>query len=192
MKSYPEAWERYCNNCEENNLSQGLHMEDLFILLEESEKIPQGGTYVEIGVSNGSSLLAVSQFRPDVKCYGIEIGDFSPATQMIAKLDIKNVELFFGKGAEVVCKTWDKEIDLLFIDGEHYFPNIFWDYVGWSPFVKNSGAFIFHDMEPLASARFDVAKALQIFLDNPKYTSYFPALQDIISSSMVVVKKQTK
>lgn len=49
-----------------------------------------------------------------------------------------------GSSKEVV-ETWDKEIDFLFIDGNHSFAHCKQDFELWIPFVKRGGLIAFHD-----------------------------------------------
>ena len=118
------------------------------ILMHYVDELKSGDTYVEIGTSEGYSLLMVAGFRPDINCYGIEIN--SDATRLIKdmaeELNFKNVNLITGDSMEA-CKEWDKKIDLLFIDGDHMFPQIFYDFVGWYPFVETGKKILFHDFE---------------------------------------------
>ena len=191
-KQYPEQWKQYNERNAKYNIAHGLYDADLNVLFTQVEKLPSGSTYVEVGISEGSAFLAVALFRPDIKCYGIEIEpNIRNGQKAIEDLNIKNVELLLGKGSEEVCKTWDKEIDLIFIDAHHYFPNVFWDYVGWLPHVKSGGKMLFHDYEQShrPDQVFDVGKAFQIFRGHPKYDIWIPSEDDRISSSIPVITK---
>lgn len=44
-----------------------------------------------------------------------------------------------------VVKTWDKQIDYLFIDGDHKYESVLQDYNDWLPFVKIGGIIGIHD-----------------------------------------------
>src|SRR3990167_301919 len=188
MKEFPDQEKLYNERCERLKLSRGLYKEDLLHLLEQAMYIPLNGIYVEIGVANGSSLMAVSSFRPDVHCFGIEENEGCKADKNIEQERIKNTQILWGKSEEI-CKTWDKEIDLLFIDGEHYMKNIFWDCLGWFPFVKQEGTIMFHDYEKPEEGKHEVGKAVQIFRNHPKYKCMIPSVDEIISTSMVILKK---
>ena len=58
------------------------------------------------------------------------------------KLD--NINFIKGYFNDVV-KTWDKDIDILHIDGSHDYHSVKEDYENWSPFVKDTGFILFHD-----------------------------------------------
>jgi hypothetical protein len=44
-----------------------------------------------------------------------------------------------------VAKTWNKEIDLLFIDGSHKYEDVKRDFELWSRFLSSSGKILLHD-----------------------------------------------
>jgi len=190
-KQYPKEWDYYNYICKEYDVAKGLYDEDLYAILSEAEKLPPNANYVEVGVSHGSSLISVAHFRPDINCYGIELAtDIRNGHRAIEKEGIKNIELFLGRGSEEVCKQWDREIDLLFIDGEHYFPYIFWDFCGWSPYVKQGSKILFHDYENAGGPKFSVREALQVFKNHQRYE--FTSLSEdyVISSSVAILTKK--
>jgi len=44
-----------------------------------------------------------------------------------------------------VVKKWRKQIDLLWIDGDHDYNEVKKDYAQWSPFLRKGGLIVFHD-----------------------------------------------
>ena len=44
-----------------------------------------------------------------------------------------------------VAKTWDRKIDMLFIDGDHRYEAVKKDYTDWAGFVTSQGVIAFHD-----------------------------------------------
>ena len=67
---------------------------------------------------------------------------FSCIKKFINKID----NIIFIKGYfDDVAKTWDKEIDILHIDGFHTYTAVKNDYDTWSKFVKDDGIILFHD-----------------------------------------------
>jgi len=52
---------------------------------------------------------------------------------------------FINKPSYEIAKTWNKKIDILFIDGDHRYQAVKNDYNLFSPFVKRGGLIIFHD-----------------------------------------------
>lgn len=176
-------------------MSRGLTPEDLKILMNFVDELKPGSNYVELGVAEGSSMIAVSTLRPDVNCYGIEINQVAigMAISTISDLKIKNIEIINGDSMEV-CKNWNKEIDLLFIDGDHMFPQIFYDFIGWYPHVKSGSNILMHDFERREEGKYvgkhDVGMACDVFRGHKKFNTYIPSIDDMISSSMVAVTKE--
>ena len=187
--NYPKEEQFYNDINSKYNISRGGNMEDLRILLENVESIISNGNYVEIGVADGSSIITVASFRPDINCYGIEIKPEIKGEKAIKDLGLNNIHFYLGKGAEEICKEWNKEIDLLFIDGEHTFPNIFWDFVGWYPYVKSGSKILFHDFEKWQEGKYQIGLAARVFQGHQKYNFYSAALNDNISSSMISIIK---
>lgn len=52
---------------------------------------------------------------------------------------------FINKTSNELAKTWNKKIGILFIDGNHEFKQVQFDYRTFSPFVIKNGLIIFHD-----------------------------------------------
>ena len=89
---------------------------------------------------------------------GIDGFDLEPAYQKVGKtythyefvtalkekLKLDNINFIKGYFNDVV-KTWDKDIDILHIDGSHDYDSVKEDYENWSPFVKDTGFILFHD-----------------------------------------------
>ena len=58
---------------------------------------------------------------------------------------LRNINIIRGDFAEV-AKTWSLPIDILHIDGFHEYESVKSDYVAWSPFVKENGIILIHDI----------------------------------------------
>jgi hypothetical protein len=56
------------------------------------------------------------------------------------------IEDFSRRAAE----TWDREIDMLFIDGDHELPGVRDDWEAWTPWVREGGIVALHDSNPAA------------------------------------------
>ena len=52
---------------------------------------------------------------------------------------------FINKTSNELAKTWNKKIDILFIDGDHGYKQVQFDYRTFLPFVIKNGLIIFHD-----------------------------------------------
>jgi len=107
---------------------------------------------VEIGVLNGDTA---KQFAANVSCpvYGIDpiIPDsMNPnllGSEELIKQSCKNYSnyIFIKDYSYNVSKSWNKEVDYIFIDGDHTYPAVKKDFEDWIKFVKIGGHISFHD-----------------------------------------------
>ena len=112
-------------------------------------------TIFEIGVRRGISTLAflrgldkrLETIPPDEGrgfLYSIDIDDRSDAIRTKSYQYLKkNWEFILGDSTKIV---WDKEIDILFIDGNHTYEYCKADYEKYEPFVKEGGFIFLHDV----------------------------------------------
>lgn len=103
-------------------------------------------TILEIGVHKGVSTNAflhalLLRHRKGDKLYSIDKRDvtYSPPIEELGAL----WELIKGDSARV---PWDKEIDILLIDGNHTYKYVKGDYEKFEPFVRKNGIILLHDM----------------------------------------------
>jgi hypothetical protein len=109
---------------------------------------------VELGVDYGYSafLMALCQENPvyGIDCFDVskhgprEDDDYQFVMAVKEKLGLNNLEIIKGYFDDV-AKTWDKEIDLLHIDGLHDYGNCKNDCDTWAPLVREDGVILFHD-----------------------------------------------
>ena len=55
------------------------------------------------------------------------------------------IKIIQGYSFEII-KKFNKQIDLLFIDGNHDYKSVLNDYLQWSPLIKKGGYIVFHDV----------------------------------------------
>lgn len=122
----------------ETNAPEGWFSQyDIAVLQQEVATIPSKGLYLEIGVYLGRSLWVATQvIKPGVEIWGIDILD-DPK--------IEGTNFIKGSSLEV---NWDKQIDVLFIDGDHSYEFVKAELEKYGPFVKKGGVILFHDYEP--------------------------------------------
>ena len=109
---------------------------------------------VELGVDYGYSsfLMALCQDNPvyGIDCFDVSVhgpredDDYQFVMSVKEKLGLDNLEIIKGYFDDV-AKTWNKEIDLLHIDGLHDYENCKNDCDIWAPLVKEDGVILFHD-----------------------------------------------
>jgi len=60
---------------------------------------------------------------------------------------------FLQARSNEIASTWNRQIDILFIDGDHRYGQVLFDYKTFAPFVKKNGLIIFHDSQLLEGPR---------------------------------------
>jgi hypothetical protein len=156
-------WREYVLSLDDDNVSEILgaipsawnvppksHSEFVFWLIEKIN--PQ--VTVELGVDYGYSSFIMS-INNNGKVYGIDCfddekhdirvyEDYQFVLDVKNKLKLNNLEIIKGYFDDI-AKEWEKEIDLLHIDGLHDYKNCKNDCDTWAPFLKENGVIIFHD-----------------------------------------------
>ena len=159
-----EDWRDYVRSLEDDNISEILgaipsgwnvppksHNEFVFWLLNRIN--PQ--LTVELGVDYGYSAFFLALNNKKNKVIGIDCFDISKHSlrkdddyqfviDIKEKLKLDNLEIIKGYFDDV-AKTWDKEINLLHIDGLHDYNNCKNDCDTWVPFLEERGVVLFHD-----------------------------------------------
>ena len=108
---------------------------------------------VDLGVDYGYSTFCFA--LPEIgHIYGIDSfeGDehagirntYDYVLEKQRELELSNITFIRGFFDDVV-QTWNKEIDVLHIDGLHTYEAVKNDYEKWSPFVKENGIILLHD-----------------------------------------------
>lgn len=92
---------------------------------------------VHIGVDRGMSLYASRAGNPKARIYGVDVDMAGFDNTIDAVLILGNSHL--------VHKGFDREIDFLFIDGDHSKAAVLADMLGWLPKVNPGGVVAFHD-----------------------------------------------
>jgi glycosyltransferase involved in cell wall biosynthesis len=111
---------------------------------------------VDLGVDYGFSTFAFAIPRIG-KVYGIDnfVGDdfigrtvkgkYDYVMMKREKLHLQDNLTFIEGDFDEVAKTWNQPIDILHIDGSHYYEDIKKDYGTWSQFVSDNGVILLHD-----------------------------------------------
>lgn len=79
--------------------------------------------------------------------YGLEkTGGTLVTCDPVKMFDFSHPQLeFIQKESQEIAKDWNKEIAILFIDGDHSYSQVKLDYDNFSPFVKKGKFIVFHD-----------------------------------------------
>lgn len=111
-------------------------------------------TYFEIGSFAGGSASLISSHKYPTKCFSLDIG--YPIPQEIVERNVtkfKNPNSFFtyfkgnSQDPELIeyVKKNIKDIDILFIDGDHTRKAVLSDFYNYSELVKEGGYIVFDD-----------------------------------------------
>jgi precorrin-6B methylase 2 len=107
-------------------------------------EVPVGGLILEIGTLYGGVTSILAKSAPTASVYSIDDYSWTPdgvpnspeqVYGSLAKLGVDNVELIQGDSREI-CKTWDKRINFLFIDGGHSFEFVYSDLYKFGGFAE--------------------------------------------------------
>jgi len=198
MRSYPEKLEIYKRN--QKRFSKNgytcliakqiikiawLDVWDTYHLFCYGKKIPDGGTYAEIGSYIGGSLLCVYKAsriaKVKINLIGIESIIRPPLleyTKSIPCLKIINAKSDAARG-----KIKNNSIDLFFIDGSHDYEQVKRDISNYWPKLKIGGNLLGHDYSghPLHRGIVQAAKE-----------TFGKRLKRLENSRVFMVQKKTK
>ena len=140
--------------------------------------VPISGMVVEVGTYHGRSICSIADvliehgaaavtidpYRWAGPDHGRGMERFEEVVRAIADHDIgSRVEVVKGLSAEVAA-DWDgRDVNLLFLDGDHRFEAVLTDIYAWLPHMASSGCLAGHDYMKTSGASYpycDVAAAL--------------------------------
>lgn len=128
-------------------------------LRDRAKELPEGGTWVEIGVLCGRSLLAVSVGLPEratLMAIDIELGtaaiegdSYCKAYTEIwkARPDLRLIGIRCPS-AEAAKYVSDGSADVVFVDADHTYEGVRADIQAWLPKLKAGGMLCGHDYHP--------------------------------------------
>ena len=177
-----------------------LGYKEAIYLYKAANSITQAGpTIVEIGTWQGKSAVVFGQAvkkRSNAKVICIDpfnaSGDLksqpdyqSIENSMVMSLkeacfqNLKRngvedvVELIEGRSDEV-ARSWNKPIDLLFIDGDHEYAAVKRDLHDWSPFLAKGGLLVMDDVSMANLGHEGPTRVVrESILDNPEWSDCF-------------------
>jgi len=137
--------------------------QELHKLFSIAKSAGKGGLILEIGSYRGKSTLALAMgakhsgariysIDPHEEFTGVAGGKYGPPDlarkiENIAKFELGEIIFPICMSSHDVGRVWNKQIDVLWIDGDHSFEGVKGDYDLFSPFVKKNGLLLFHDSE---------------------------------------------
>lgn len=101
-------------------------------------KLTNCKTYLEVGVENG---LCIHNIRNEVDvCEAVDYED---------KMDDKDGIIFNNMTSDEFFSKNKKTYDIIFIDGDHRFPQVLKDFENSLKILNEFGIIIFHDSDPI-------------------------------------------
>ncbi len=114
-----------------------------------SYSLKNRGEIVEIGTCAGTSLIVIS-FAQKLKQDGrivnsIDLKKHDSLESNLEKAHVKDwANIMIGNSVEI-ANTWNKPVELLWIDGDHSYEGVLSDIENWERFVIRGGMIAFHD-----------------------------------------------
>lgn len=132
-----------------------LSVWDIYYLWEYAKKLPDESNYLELGAYCGGSLVLISEAAKQAnKHFNLSTIDITVWTLFLKNCkDIKHT--FHHCSADAAKdRIQDNSIDLLFIDGDHTYPQVKMDFINYFRKLKIGGLLLGHDYPKI-----DVAQA---------------------------------
>ena len=122
-----------------------MPVEEKKLLYDEASKIPNGGIIVDIGTCDGASAFIMALANPEVKVWTIDPQVGPHFLEKRKELGLEDRVFLLEDTSNNAVLDWNKDIDLLFIDGLHSQLGITDDINNWGKFVKNKRVVLLHD-----------------------------------------------
>lgn len=124
-----------------------LNAQELYVLFCYAKRIPDGGTYLEIGSWVGGSLMCAYEASKVSRASVIFIAiEHVVRKQLLSNTKaIPRLALISGNSDDVKDKIKDASVDLLFLDGRHTYEQVKKDLNNYWPKLKPGGGLLGHD-----------------------------------------------
>lgn len=132
-----------------------LYPAELFLLQAVARTLPKEPVMVCIGVGTGTGSLGLTEIRPDAHVYSVDISEGGPfgglqnERNAFADTGLPLPTQILGDSQKIHTEwpriSGNKQIDLLFIDGDHSETALQGDIDGWVKYVKPGGYVFYHD-----------------------------------------------
>lgn len=121
---------------------------DMECVWNDITSLPSSAVIVEIGVKYGTSATAFALMAsPGVEIHSIDIDDVAGRKEYWERTGLDQVVTYHLGDSVDIAKTWEKSIDVLFIDGDHSYEGCKRDIEAWIPFLKPQGRVYLHDCD---------------------------------------------
>ena len=120
--------------------------QDIDTLIHYAKFAEENGVIVDVGTCQGASAFSLAfGSKPSVKIYTIDPNTGPMFYEHKKKLELDDRVIFLHDISENIASTWDKPIDIVFVDGVHSASGVLIDIEGFCPHVKKGGYCLFHD-----------------------------------------------
>lgn len=129
--------------------------------------LPRNPIIVQIGAYIGVSAMAMLESRPDTYIFSIDVKPCLQEKVNISEagLDVNRVVRVLGDASQI---DWPHKVDMLFVDGNHYYEAVKDDCEAWLD--KVNGLVVFHDYIPKnAPKRNQVYEVVQELFDGKSF-----------------------
>jgi len=117
------------------------------ILCKYASQVPDGGVIVDVGTCAGASaILMALASKPSVVVYTMDPNLNPNLHPSIKDLGLEDKVIYSQETSVDFAKHFDKEIDMLFVDGIHNYIGVIDDYEKLGTKVKRGGIIAFHDV----------------------------------------------
>lgn len=138
----------------------------------------EGRTAAAMAAATAGEVYSIDIFRAGRLgiCYGEQIAHLTRRRRKLA-----NLHLIKGSGHEV-AKTFDREIDLVFVDADHSYNGAKQDWDDWTPKLRTGGMIALHDSR-LAPSSPNRLGSMQFYEDARSY----PGFQELDGAGSLAV-----
>lgn len=149
-------------------------------------------TIVELGSGQSTFAFLAAANKTNGQLYSFDIGPF-PATPLRGFPTGESIlteasRLHYTQISDLEAeKTWNKPIDVLFLDTSHTYQHTKQELLVWPRHLRRNGIFIMHDTAHEAGDIMGCRQALNEWLDSEKYTCVH-LLDTLIIGLSVMVK----
>lgn len=164
----------------------GTQPEFLYILSYGTKGI---GEIVEIGTNVGKTAIALAygqKVKKGKHICSIDIYEHPDIKKNLEKADVTDYVNLIIMPSHTMAKTWEKPIELLWIDGDHSYKGVCYDIKNWVHFVVVGGVIAFHDYPGHRCSK-EVWKALRKYLFKNPYT--YRVFSDREAGSIIAFRK---
>ena len=119
-----------------------MSSDEVLALADIAKQLPANPVIIQIGAYIGVSTMAMLESRPDCFIFSIDVKPCHQEKVNISEagLDVSRVCRILGDASQI---DWPFPVNMLFVDGNHYYEAVKADCDAWLSKVR--GLIVFHD-----------------------------------------------